>query len=857
MFFLSGCAALTYEVVWFQLLRLTVGASSISLAMTLTAFMAGLGLGAILSPWVLRRGVSALWVYVGLEVGIAVCGLAMPWMVPWISQVYATVLGYGTGTDLVARAAVCGLVLLPPTVLMGATLPVIAHWLGSHRRAMAGASWLYALNTFGAVTGTLLSGFVWLRYFSTWTASYVAVSLNLAVAVIAIGLAWRTSRRVAVAGEIQADTTVVRDDRIATPPAENLPASDPVLRRRALWVIGVSGFTALGAQVLWTRSVGLLLAVTVYTFAIILAVFLAGLALGSSVGAAAVKRTSRPGVWLAITQLGLVIGIAWAFYAIDRVVPDLRGLGRHARGGSWWMMFSDFVRVAAAIFPATALWGASFPLALALGQETGGRGERWVAKVYAANTIGAILGALGFTFIGFGHLGSDMSAHVLTAAAGVGSILMLRAAASREPIPARGDFAPVRWRLKISVGEFLRGVAQVTRHWSQGLHHAAARHGRIVVAVVALGAGLLAWQGPGVPTDLLVYGHYRSTHGKLGYTMLETREGLAASAGVAHVREDILALYVSGKVVASSIVQDMRIQRMLGHLATVTHDKPRSVLIVGMGTGTTAGSFVLSPDIERIVICEIEPQVIELAGNHFAEENHHVLDDPRTEVVIDDARHYLATTTETFDIITSDPIHPWVKGASALYSREYYELVRARLNPGGVVTQWVPFYETNDRAAKSMLATFFEAFPEGSVWHAGDFGIGQDVVMLGHPDQPRLDLDGWRTEFEEQPVILEDLMEEGIEGVVSLLSRFSSHADDLEEWLTDAQINLDESLRLEYLAGLGLFENQETTILREIEERRRWPNPGVQLLDDVAEEVAELYRRRAARLAPRPVYAPE
>lgn len=834
LFFLSGCAALTYEVVWFQLLRLTVGASSISLAMILAAFMGGLGLGALIAPRLVARW-RALRVYIVLELGIAFCGLAMPWVVPWMSQLYAAVGGQGDGFDLTARSVICAIALLPPTVLMGATLPVVAHWLGSNRRAMAATSWLYAINTFGAFAGTMLAGLVWLRYFSTWTVSFIAVGLNLAVALMAWWIARRDDLATASAKplhEAEPDLSVVTETH----------ESDATLRRRALLVIGLSGLTALGAQVLWTRSLGLLLAVTVYTFAIILACFLAGLALGSSGGAATVRRTRRPGVWLGVTQVVLVLAIAWGFWAIDHLVSDMRYLGQWRAKGIGWRMFSDFVRVAVAIFPATLLWGASFPFALALGGRATGTGDRWVARVYVANTIGAIIGALFFTFVGLGYWGSDRSAHLLVGVAGVGAFAILFAAARREMPPPRATGSWRLWRLKMSITDL--GPASL-RSWLAFFDstHLAARRKSARVFLL-LGVVLLATLGPGVPQDLLMYGHHRKALTNVSWTTLGFREGLVAPTGVVEMANDYRMLYVSGKVVASNIAPDMRLQRMLGHVAALSHGEPESVLIVGMGTGTTAGSFVRWPGIKRIVICEIEPAVLEMAGEHFAAENHNVLNDPRVEIVVDDARHFLATTQEKFDIITSDPIHPWVKGASALYSREYYGYVKRHLNPGGVVTQWVPFYETSDAAAKSMLATFFEAFPEGSVWHAGEFGVGQDVVMLGHPDRERLDLDIWLRNLDRYPDVEADLLATDIKDRISLLSRFMGSASDLDGWLSGSVINRDGALRLEYLAGLGVFTSMQTAILEQIESRRRWPNRSVILNEATQAQVTALIEGR-------------
>lgn len=832
VFLLSGCAALTYEVVWFQLLRLTVGGSSISLAMTLGAFMGGLCLGACVAPWLSRRGYHPLRIYAVLEIGIAAIGLAMPWIVPWISGFYTHYLDLGMGSDLILRAVVCGLVLIPPAALMGATLPVVARWLGGSRRGVAWVSALYAVNTFGAVAGTLLAGFVWLRLLSIVPASFIAAGMNILAALIA----WSMTFGVA---SVTPDAEP-EDQQTVEPDAAGPP---PNLRARALMVIALSGFTALGAQVLWTRALALLLAVTVYTFSIILAVFLLGLAFGAVIGAAVGTRSRRPGFWLALSQLGLVPAIGWAYWAIaNRVQARKYAVG--GPGDGIWMHFaSDLVRCAEAIGPATVLWGASFPLALALGGRGRAGGERWVAKVYAVNTLGAILGVMLFTFVGLGIWGSDRSAHVLMAVAGLSGLVILRKAADQEESPALVSAPPTRWRLSITTKEAAVGLWGLRYIYRGRLHHWA-RY-RAVRAVVLLSVLLAAYFGPGIADDLLIYGRSYKTGITSYYNVIEVAEGVSTSAGVVDVEGGERELYVSGKVVASTYETDMRNQRLLGYTASLTHGSPKSVLIVGMGTGTTAGSFVLNPNIERIVICEIEPEVLKLAGRHFAEENHRVLEDPRTVVVIDDGRHYLATTEERFDIITSDPIHPWVKGASALYSRQYYDLVQSRLNPGGVVTQWVPFYETSYEAARSMVATFFEVFPDGSVWHSGAFGDGHDVVMLAQPGRKVLDLDQWVQQLENNPAFLEDLAAAGVPDIASLLSRFTSHADDVKPWLADATINRDRSLRLEYLAGLGLFTSAEFEMQEQLESHRQWPNPKVKLAQDMVWTVQALFDERA------------
>ena len=206
--------------------------------------------------------------------------------------------------------------------------------------------------------------------------------------------------------------------------------------------------------------------------------------------------------------------------------------------------------------------------------------------------------------------------------------------------------------------------------------------------------------------------------------------------------------YVSGKVEASTALLDMRLERMMGHVPALLNPNPKTVLTVGFGAGVTAGSFVPYPELERLVICEIEPFIPPASTQFFGTENNWVFKDPRTHVVYDDARHYIAATGEKFDVITTDPIHPWVKGMSSLYSVEYYEQVKQHLNPGGVVAQWLPIYDSDSETVKSELATFFSVFPNGTVWSNFTQNDGYDLVLIGQADTAPFNVDSLQTRLD-------------------------------------------------------------------------------------------------------------
>ena len=242
-----------------------------------------------------------------------------------------------------------------------------------------------------------------------------------------------------------------------------------------------------------------------------------------------------------------------------------------------------------------------------------------------------------------------------------------------------------------------------------------------------------ASQVSAVPVGLIAWG--RSLPWQGTPNALYWGEGMNASIAVTEEANGYRNFHVSGKVEASTEPQDMRLQRLLGHLSALMHDNPKDVLVVGFGAGVTAGAISIHPTVERMVICEMEPLIPKIVSKYFSDANHGVAENRKVSIVYDDARHYVLTTREKFDVITSDPIHPWVKGAATLYTREYFEHVKAHLNPGGVVTQWVPLYESTPDVVRSELATFFSVFPNGTVWRNDNSnGSGYDVVLVARLD---------------------------------------------------------------------------------------------------------------------------
>jgi spermidine synthase len=733
----SGAAALIYEIVWFQLLQLVIGSTAVSLAVLLGTFMGGMCLGSLASPRIISPRHHPLHVYAVLELGIAVIGLLVLFGISHIGGLYTVIL------------------LLPPTILMGATLPAVARWVEANPRGISWLGFFYTGNIAGAVFGCLWAGFYLLRVYDTSVATYVAATLNVFVAATAFLMARKGMRAVEKAPVETAAVAIA-------PGAWTIYAA-----------IGLSGLAALGAEAVWTRVLSLMLGASTYTFSIILAVFLVGLGLGSSAGSVLARRSADPRRDLGICQLLAVAGIAWSAYMLAASLPYWP-IDPALSRSPWFDFQLDLFRSTWAVLPAAFFWGASFPLALAAiarrGQDTG----RLVGGVYAANTIGAIIGAVCFSVVFIQWFGTHHAQHALIGISTAAAVLAMRKRLSS------------------------------------------------IVTVAVVGAVLMFTVAP-LPGGLIAYGRFLAwnlsnndpvTQDYFVPNILYVGEGMNASVAVSETSIGIRNFHVSGKIEASNSRRDMRLQRMLGHLPGLLHPRPRSVLIVGLGAGVTAGSFINHPSVERIVICEIEPLIAREVSKYFATQNNNVIEDPRVEIVYDDARHYLLTTGERFDIITSDPIHPWVKGAAALYTREYFELVQRHLNPGGIVSQWVPLYQSSMDTVKSEFATFFEIFSGGSVWSNDVGGKGYDIVLLGRDSSSPINVDEveQRLNRRDHVNVLRSVKELGFESAVDLLATYAGQHADLAPWLDGSEINRDRNLRLQYLAGMGVNLAQEAVI---------------------------------------------
>jgi spermidine synthase len=761
----SGVAALIYEVVWFQVLELVIGSTAVSLGMLLATFMGGMCLGSWLFPRLFSNRRHPLRVYALVELGIGILGLVVLYLIPLAGRVYFAWGGYGA-RGFVLRGLVAAACLLPPTLLMGATLPALSRVAHAAENRIPWLGFFYGANIGGAVLGCLLAGFYLLRLYDVTVATYAAAGVNLAMGSIALAFA-RTSVR---------SCYIEAGDGAAVP----LPGSGIVYLGIAL-----SGLCALASEAIWTRLLSLLFGASTYAFSIILAVFLVGLGIGGGIGAWLCRTALRPKVGLGWCQILAVPAMAWTAYNLAASLPYWPIIPSFS-SDVWFHFQLDLARASWALLPPTVLWGASFPLALRAAAPDKAYGKQdaahLMARVYTANTFGAIAGALSGSLFLIAWIGSERAEQVLMMLSLIAGVPLLLASLTR----------------------WVRGTA---------------------VALALLLGAFSIFSVPRVADVLIAYGRYAASWVGKG-EIVYAAEGMNSSVAVSRFPNGAETFHVAGKIQASNVARDMRLQRMLGHLTTLVNPRPRSVLVIGCGAGVTAGAVSIDPRVQRETVVEIEPLVLQAAAKYFSGPNFDVLRNPKVQIRIDDGRHYLMTTKERFDGITIDPLDPWVKGAAAFYTREYLETLKRHLNPGGTVTLYVQLFETDLEAVKSTVATFFEVFPNGTIWGNPYRGQGHDMVLLAQVEPLRINLD----EMEERigyrggdSPVATALAEIGMNSPVDLFATYAGRRSDLTEWLQGAAINHDSNLRMQYLAGLGLDRDDAASIYAGLLAYRRFP----------------------------------
>lgn len=793
LFFLSGAAGLVDQVVWLRHLSLVFGNTTLATATLLAVFLGGLGGGAWAFGRVASRASRPLVLYGVVELGVAVWAVASPRLFDLIDLAYVAIyreLGAAPAAFSAARVLLAVAALGPPTVLMGGSLPLVLSAAARADGERQGGRWaaiLYGVNTLGAVAGVAFAGFFAIRTIGLWATLLVA---STAQAIVALGAVSMSGFRVPSPATASA----------LAPP--RLQAGEGL--RGLHFAAFAMGACSLAAEVLWTRILVFYFGSSVYAYSLMLVLFLAGVGIGSALATPYVARW-RPLAALAWIETGLAalaVSSVPLFGSLDVRLTTLSEAVRPTDFGSGVLV--QLLAALPIVLPPTLLMGASFPLVVAAALRVGRGLGRSAGTVYAANTTGSIVGSLAAGFVIVPLLGSQNGLLALGAVNGaLAAWFAARASGGRSwrwawlavaPLVAASLFAPDR---------------------------------------VILAAGVFRADRPG---DLL---HFH--------------EDTQAAVAVRRSREaagEYLSLELNGVNVAGTSRDLYAVQLMQGHLPMLlgAPDVER-VVHIGFGSGGTARAVSLHP-VREIRIVEISPAVLAASDRWFAPLNHGVLDDPRVRVELNDGRNFLLATRERFDAVLSDSIHPRYAGNGALYSREYFELLAARLEPGGVASMWLPTYALTTRNYAQIVRAFRDVFPETMIWYEASVPNAFTIVTgrrAGRPWNPAAAGAAMRA-----PGVREELASLGISGPADVVACYLAGPPELDRFLAGVPAHVDDLPTVEYESGT-LFVRDRTwlaTFSALLALRPATPPPALlDGLDDNERRRAEaLWAQRGERL---------
>lgn len=764
-FFLSGIAGIIFETVWARAFGLILGNSLQGISVVVGLFLGGLGVGAALAARLVRRLPRPIATYAWVEGAIGLWGLIGIPLLPRIPGFLVYVLPQenpGAWGPVLARVLAALLFLAPPTLLMGATLPLLSEGLSRRGRFLPSLGLLYGVNTLGAFVGAVLAGFVLLPHFGSARTAATASGVNFAILL--------------VAGLLQAASRAGAGSRWAVPAPQDPgtgkgEGASPVVDAGSLTgpllglLFAAAGALALAAEIAWTRGLALVLGSSTYTFSLILAVFLAGAGAGSLLWRLRRRDLGDPVRAYGILWLMFALAVLLSMVALDRCADIYLRLYSVTYAHEALAVGGLFLVAAAVVFPPACLLGLHFPLTGEILHRLGGGAGRASGKAFSFNSLGSLVGSLSAGFL---------------------------------LLPALGTAST------------LRGVATLSLLLGGGLV-AARGTGRVALrflgfaSLVAVAPWILA-EGPDLGRLLAGQGIYRRVNPELARQLppaefasrlsdfgdrrcLFLEEGNLSTVAVWY-GDGNLSMTVGGKVDAS--VGDMETQVLLGHLPMLFHPAPRKVFVVGYGSGITANS-VMAHRPTTVEVAEIEPAVIR-AAEYFRPWTPLLGGQGVLTNLAQDGRTALTYGNRRYDVIVSEPSNPWVAGVNALFTEDFYRVVRSRLEAGGIFCQWVQIYEMSPETHRAILRSLRAVFP-----HFVAFEVDGDLIYIARTESaPRLGPERWDSL---EPAVRNDLAGVGIVTLEDLMVR-ALNDGSLE--LPPGAMNTDDNGLVEYRAPLEL-----------------------------------------------------
>ncbi|MGH7595831.1 MAG: fused MFS/spermidine synthase [bacterium] len=786
LFIFSGLTGLTYQIVWFKYLSLFLGNTTYAQTVVLATFMGGLAIGAWL--WGRRADASKhpLAIYAGLEIGIGIYCLLYPAFIGFVRDgfiaiVHAANLPSDGAAVLGLKFLLSLLTLLLPTVLMGGTLPVLvkafSHSLEESGRNVAQ---LYFLNSFGAVLGAAIGGFVFIPQIGLRASMLLAAIFNLVIGVCALFI----YRRASYSSE---------------PESAIAPESEHIFSAKemsvALLVAGFSGMASMMYEIGWVRLLVLVLGSSTYSFSLMLIAFITGITLGSWIVSNLITKIKNLFVFLAVCQAGAAVALCATLPLYGRLPYYFVHMGKMLQhSGTTYPIFLalQFIFCFLVMVVPTTFLGMTLPVASRIATRSVSALGKSIGNVFSINTLGTVLGSL---LAGLALIPLIGIKHTIEAGLGLNILMALLVLfTGAQPAP-RLRFAGAGLVLAVALTYFL-----MTPNWSQ--------------SVSLSGVFRLINQNTPAPQD------YASFSGMYGNTnVFYYREGRSATVAVAEKHEQTdthRILVVNGKVDAS-VSGDLPTQILVGQLPMLFHPQPDSVFVIGLGSGVTLGS-VLTHEVKLVDCAEISPEII-AASEFFNAFNNKPLADARTRLYVDDALAFLKLTPRRYQVIVSEPTNPWIAGVGNLYTSEFLNLCKQRLTEDGLMVQWFHLYEMDDKTARLAFRTFRSVFPYVTIWQ----GLDTDIILMGSKQPLQLDLAAMQAKFETARV-QENLSRIQINDIPTLLSLEMMTQSALEHYVGPGELNTEDRPRLEYWAPRAFYVNYGASGFLTYDERMDFRN---------------------------------
>ncbi|HED13493.1 MAG TPA: tetratricopeptide repeat protein [Gammaproteobacteria bacterium] len=778
LFFISGATGLVYEVVWTRFFTIAYGNTTLGVSAVLTAFMAGLGFGSYVIGRIIDRKRDYLLIYALLEVGIAVAAFVMPALLSSVQGFYSSVYNWfpdSVWVLQVVRTLISFAILIVPTFLMGATLPVLTKFFVSHTSQVGTRiAVLYGVNTLGATVGSFLTGFFLIKLFGLLDTVYIAAAGNLFLAATFLIL-----RRLMSGGgpEVGQTQPIAGDSQEDQGQREVLT---PTLVKVLLVCFAFAGYTSLAYEVLWFRLLVFELQTTIYAFTAMLATFLAGIAIGSSVFAVILKKDrGLTRNWLYFGYMEAAIGLFGLLSIM--MFGTLETVGLVAVTSFWENVGVQFMLAALIMLPPTFLMGAAFPIVCRiLAQDVHSIGGS-VGKVYAANTVGAIFGSFLTGFFLVQSIGTQNSI-ILTAMLNlvIASILLL--------------YAPQ------GTGEASTSLRR------QGGASAGVVFGLWLVA----GAGIYA-----IPGDYLFqYYNIGEKRHDSNVEILYAEEGLETITTVHRYPDGTRVLSTGSINVAGTSFTLRTTQMMQGHVPMLLKPDARRVLQVGFGSGETAHIITTYDNVERLDLVDISQSVLDTSAKYFRDINKDVVRDEKFHPIIMDGANYMRLTHNKYDVIMNDSIWPFYAGNSGLYTRDYFEAGKKRLNKGGIMTSWLPI-EIDPKDFEILINTFHSVFPHVTVWIALTH-YNKHALLVGSEEKIEIDVEKFLERFNRYA--REDLRLVKLDNPVNLLDSFRMDETDFADAVSKDAIHTENNPILEFSPSRGKMAGNEFRVYQFIHE---------------------------------------